>query len=164
MQVCLARIRGAVGLRGEVRIDCYAEDVKSLVDYGPLTDGSGRVWDIRSVRPASGGAIARIKGVDDRDAALALRGTLLHIDRGSLPQAEEDEHYHVDLIGLEAVDAEGRKVGRVRAVHNFGAGDMLEVDRGDGAAGELVPFTREAVPEVTVERVVLAEPMARREG
>lgn len=147
-----------------MRIDCYAEDLKSLVDYGPLADGSGRVWDIRSVRPTSGGAIARIKGVDDRDAALALRGTLLHIDRGRLPQAAEDEHYHVDLIGLDAVDAEGRKVGQVRAVHNFGAGDMLEVDPGDGAAGELVPFTREAVKEVTAERVVLVDRVLRREG
>lgn len=161
MQVCLARIRGAAGLRGEVRIDCYAEDPQSLVRYESLADETGRSWRVRLVRSTRNGAIAQIEGVDDRDAALALRGTKLHVDRDRLPRAEEDEYYHVDLIGLEAFDAKDQRVGQVRAVHNFGAGDLLEIDCGNGAAGELVPFTRDAVLKVSADRVVLADSAAR---
>ena len=116
--------------------------------------------EIESVRVTPKALIARIKGVTTREAAEALNRTKLYIDRARLPEREEEEWYHVDLIGLAAVDRDGAPIGTVVAIHNFGAGDLIEMKPADGGATVLVPFTRDTVPEVDVEggRLTLVPP------
>ena len=159
-RVCLGVIAGAHGVRGQVRIKSFAEDPTNLTAYGPLTDeAGGRVFRITVTGQAKGVLLARIEGVKDRDEALALRGARLHVDRDALPAPDEDEYYHADLIGLRAEDHDGRPVGEVVEVHNFGAGDVLEIARPE-AQPLLLPFTKAAVPEVDLAegRVVVAPP------
>lgn len=156
-QVCLAEVRGAVGIRGEVRLASYVEDPASLRQYGELESHCGRHrLRVRSLRRLKKGFAARLEGVEDRDAALALQGTRLCVPRNRLPELDEDEHYHVDLVGLAVEDGEGHPVGRVAAVHDFGAGDLLEIAPESGGPTEMVPFTRESVPQVETDRIVLA--------
>ena len=159
-RVCLGVIAGAHGVRGQVRIKSFAEDPKNLVAYGPLTDeAGGRVFQVTVTGQAKGVLLARIDGVKDRDEALALRGTQLYVDRDALPVPDEDEYYHADLIGLRAEDRDGQPIGEVVEVHNFGAGDVLEIARPE-AQPLLLPFTKAAVPEVDLAegRVVVAPP------
>ncbi len=140
------------GLRGEVRIKCFTEDPNAIAAYGPLSDQHGsRRFELEIAAPHKGGVRARIKGCTDRDQADALRGVILFVDRDALPQPETDEFYHADLEGLRVERARGGTIGMIAAVHNFGAGDLLEIRRPDEQA-LLIPFTREAVPEVDIEQ------------
>ncbi|MBS7545406.1 ribosome maturation factor RimM [Ancylobacter oerskovii] len=155
-RVLLARIGAPHGVRGEVRLFVFAEGPESLLDYGPLTDETGkRRFEIVAMRPAKEHFVARLKGVDSREAAEALTNVGLHVARDLLPAPEdEDDFYHTDLIGLAAVTAEGESFGRVVAVHDFGAGDILEIARaaedGKPAGTVMLPFTKAAVPVVDI--------------
>jgi 16S rRNA processing protein RimM len=141
-------VTGPQGVHGAVRIKSFTEVPEDIARYGPLVDEVGRRrFDLRLLGAAKGVLIVRLSGVEDRDQAAALRGLHLYLPRSALPQTEADEYYHADLIGLEAVLGDGTPVGRVRAVHDFGAGDTLELER-PGAPPVMVPFTRAAVPIV----------------
>ena len=158
--VCLGRIVGAHGVRGAVRIKSYTAAPDGLAAYGPLRDRDGvRRFSVAVTGRAKGVLLARIEGVEDRDGAEALRGTELHIARAALPTTDDDEYYHVDLIGLRAETADGAAFGRVEAIHDHGAGDIVEIRRPD-APPVLLPFTRAHVPTVDIGagRMVVAPP------
>ncbi len=157
--VQMAVIGAAHGIRGEVRVKTFTGDPLALADYGPLYAKDGRAFEIAGIRPAGTVVVVRFKGVDDRGAAEALAGTELSVDRSALPDEEEDEFYHADLIGLEVRDETGA-IGRVVAVHNFGGGDILDLTLGT-RKGVLIPFSKAAVPEVSVAGgFVRIDPMA----
>lgn len=152
-RVCLGAITGAHGVRGEVRIHCFADDPRSLTAFGPLSDETGRrVFVIEGLRDANTGYIARIRGVTDRNAAEALRGTQLFIERAALPEPEDEDSYYLDdLLGLAARDPAGKELGTVSAVHDFGAGDVIEVQRPHGRRTFMVPFAEQFVPALDVD-------------
>jgi 16S rRNA processing protein RimM len=150
-QVTLAAVAGAHGIGGEVRLKLFAEGVDSLKRH-KLFHAGERTLTLKSVKPGSAGAIARFAEIADRSAAEALRGTLLTVPRDALPALAEDEYYHADLIGLACVDAEGAALGTVVAVENFGAGDLLEIERPDGKRA-LIPF-KPGVADLTDGRIV----------
>lgn len=164
-RVCVGVIGGVHGVRGIVKVKPFTADPADVVAYGPLTDASGRrVIGLKLLSKHKGQWLARVDGVDDRNAAEALRGTELYVDRGRLPAADEDEFYHADLIGLTAVGTDGQAVGTVRAVHDFGAGDILEIV-GAGGPPLMLPFTREAVPEIDLSgRRLVIDPPAETEA
>jgi len=159
----LGAITGAHGVRGEVRLTSFAENPRDIAAYGPLEseDGSER-FEITALRQVGKSLVATLKGVSDRTAAEALRGTGLHVPHSVLPEAEEESWYHGDLIGLAVSTTDAGPVGRIVAVHNFGAGDLLEIAPDEGGDTELVPFTRDAVPLVDIAggRVVINWPPA----
>lgn len=159
-RVLLGEIGAAQGLKGEVRLRSYTQDPAAIARYGALDDEHGGKIEIESLRVTPKALIARIKGVTTRNAAEALNGTRLYVARSRLPKRDEEEWFHSDLIGLSAVDDQGEPVGTVVAVQNFGAGDLIEVKPAKGGPTVLVPFTREAVPEVDVEggRLTLVPP------
>lgn len=159
--VQMAVIGAAHGIKGELRVKTFTGDPLALADYGPLQARDGRVFQILDIRPAGTVVVVRFKGVSDRNAAEALAGTELFVDRSVLPDdGEEDEFYHADLIGLEIRDDKGVAIGRIVAVHNFGGGDILDVTLA-GRKGVLIPFTRAAVPEVSIaEGFVRLDPVA----
>ncbi|MDQ8755356.1 ribosome maturation factor RimM [Sphingosinicella sp. LHD-64] len=137
-QVILAAVAGAHGIGGEVRLKIFAESVDSLKAHKRLFAGE-RALTLKSVKPGSNGAIARFAEIADRSAAEALRGQALSIPRTELPPLDEDEYYHADLIGRPCIDAAGKPLGVVVAVENFGAGDLLEIEKPDGKSA-LIPF------------------------
>ncbi|WEX09772.1 ribosome maturation factor RimM [Chelativorans sp. AA-79] len=146
--VQLAVIGAAHGIKGEVRVKAFTEDPMALGSYGPLYAADGRSFIVAGIRPAKEVVIVRFKGVDDRNGAEALNGEALFVDRSVLPEElEEDEFYYSDLIGLTVVDETDEDLGRVIAVHNFGAGDLLEFRQESGST-LMIPFTRDAVPEI----------------
>lgn len=158
--VLLAAVIGAQGLKGAVKVKTFTADPDALGAYGVLHDASGKRYEITAFRTAKPGeAVIAFKDIADRDAAEALKGTELFVARAALPQAGEDEFYHADLIGLEAFDSEGRLVGRIAAIHNFGAGDVIAIHRSDGDE-VLLAFSRETVPEIDIKggRVRIAVP------
>jgi 16S rRNA processing protein RimM len=159
-RVLLGEFGAAQGLKGEVRIRSFTAEETAIAGYSPLEDEEGHPIEIESVRATPKALIARVKGVTTREAAEALTGRKLYLPRARLPAREEDEWYHADLIGLEALDTEGRPLGAIVAIHNFGAGDLLEMKPVNGGATVLVPFTRDTVPEIDVEggRLVLNLP------
>ena len=159
-RVLLGEIGAAQGLKGEVRLRSYTQDPAAIARYGALDDEHGGKIEIESLRVTPKALIARIKGVTTRNAAEALNGTKLYVARSRLPKRDEEEWFHSDLIGLSAVDDQGEPVGTVVAVQNFGAGDLIEVKPAKGGPTVLVPFTREAFPEVDVEggRLTLVPP------
>jgi 16S rRNA processing protein RimM len=162
-RILLGRIAGAHGIRGEVVIHSYAAAPEDVGAYGPLMDASGaRSFEIASARVTAKGVVARLKGVDDRNAADALKGVELYVARHKLPAAAEGEYYHADLIGLAAVDAEGKAIGEIVAVSNFGAGDLIEIRLVGSSKTELVPFTDANVLEVDLaaRRIVVIMPAA----
>ncbi len=177
-KVCLGVISGAHGIRGEVKIKAFGEDPLAIGAYGPLSgETGGATVEITTVRPSKGGVIARIAGVGDRTQAEALKGLKLFVARSALPDAAEDEYYHADLVGLSVELSDGKTMGKVIAVQDFGAGPMLEIrlsgpahtEGTTGAKGEntlLAPFTREIVPEVDLAggRLVLDPPPGLLEG
>ncbi len=160
-KVCLGVVVGAHGVRGEVRVKPYTEEPKGVAGYGPVETRTGRRFKIAAVGLAKGTVICRLEGVADRDEAEALRGTELFVDRARLPEMDEEEGwYHADLIGLSAVGMDGVVYGRVVAVENFGAGDLLEIERAEGGPSVYLPFTDGNVPEVDIagQRVVIDPP------
>ncbi len=161
-KLCVAVVTGAHGVRGAVRLKSFTAEPEAVADYRPLTDRTGaRTFELTLTGRAKDALVARIAGVDDRDAAQALRGTELYIERDLLGAPEdEDEFYQADLIGLTAETEDGAVYGTVRAVQNFGAGDLLEVDL-QGGGSVLLPFNRTLVPLVDLEagRIVVV-PMA----
>lgn len=150
-EVTLAAVAGAHGVGGEVRLKLFGEGPESLKVHKQLF-ADGRPLTLKSVRPGSAGAIARFAEIADRGAAEALRGTLLTVPRAALPPLPEGEYYHADLIGLPCVDAGGAPLGTVTGVENFGAGDLLEVERPEGKRA-LIPF-RPGIAEWIDGRIV----------
>ncbi len=151
LRLLLGRIGGAHGLQGEVVVQSFAQNPLDLKAYGPLTDEHGtRQFAFKTLRVAGKGLIARIKGVDDRAAAEALKGTELWIERARLPKPKGDQFYHADLIGLEARAPDGALVGTIVDVPNYGAGDLLEIMPVAGGETLLVLFMREFVPNVDI--------------
>jgi len=146
-RICLGVIVGVKGLRGEVRVKSFAERPADVAAYGPLSTDDGRAIALTVTGSAQGVVIARIKGVADRTAAEGLKGTKLYVDRAALPETQDGTYYHADLVGLAAVLPSGDALGKIVAVHNFGAGDLFEVEMADGRT-ELVPFSDAAVAEV----------------
>jgi 16S rRNA processing protein RimM len=150
-RICLGQIGAPHGVHGEVRLHSFTADPTAIAAYGPLEAEDGRVFKIESLRAAKHALVATLSGVADRDAAERLTNTKLYVPRDRLPEpTEADEFYHADLIGLRAVDAAGRECGTVVAVHNFGAGDLIELRRAGGAQTELLPFDAATVPEVNI--------------
>jgi 16S rRNA processing protein RimM len=159
-QVCVGVVTGPHGVKGAVRIKSFTACPENIAAYGPLSDEAGRrSLEMHVIGAAKGVLIARLTGVEDRSRAEALRGLRLYLPRSALPQPDPEEYYHADLIGLEVVLSDGTPVGRVRAVHDFGAGDTLEIERPTAPAA-MVPFTRAVVPVVEIEagRLVIEPP------
>jgi 16S rRNA processing protein RimM len=154
--VTLAAITGAHGVAGEVRLKLFGEGVDALKRYRAFNGGALTPTALRD--DGKGGAIARFAEVSDRTAAEALRGTTLSVPRSALPRLDEGEYYYADLIGLPAVSTDGEPLGACVAVENFGAGDLLEIERPDGSRF-MVPMRPDAVPEWT-ERLVIASAFA----
>ncbi len=150
-QVTLAAVAGAHGIGGEVRLKLFAQGVESLKRHKQVLAGT-RMLTLTSVKPGSAGAIARFAEIADRAAAEALRGTLLTVPRSALPPLGEGEYYHADLIGLACVSAQGEALGQVVAVENFGAGDVLEIEKPDGKRA-MIPL-RAGIADLEEGRVV----------
>lgn len=168
-RVCLGAIAGAHGVRGLARIKSFTADPLSIGAYGSLTDDKGqRHFDLTIKGQVKGAVLVAIKGVTDRDQVQALQGTRLYVLRSALPEPEdEEEFYNADLIGLRVEDRSGTVLGSIKAMHNFGGGDLIEVqpcpesDKGQGAQSSwLMAFTRVAVPVVDLAggRVVVEPP------
>jgi 16S rRNA processing protein RimM len=158
--VVLGAVIGAHGLKGEVKVKTFTHSPETLGAYGPLHTEDGRRFTIthaRANKPDE--AIVRFAEIADRNAAESLKGTELFVSRSALPAVKDEEFYHADLIGLRAEDGEGRMLGTVSAIHNFGAGDVIEIKRDDGDT-VMLPFTREVVPVIEIEagRVIIAAP------
>jgi 16S rRNA processing protein RimM len=159
--ILVGRVSGAFGVRGEIRITTHTEDPMALLAYRDLVreDGSPALT-LTAARPGKGGIMARAKQVATPEEANALRGLRLHVPRSVLPPPDEDEFYLADLIGLKARTPEGAVLGEIKAVPNFGAGDMLEIAPAGGGQTWYLPFTRAAAPEVdiTAGHVVVVRP------
>jgi 16S rRNA processing protein RimM len=146
--ICVARIGAAHGVHGQVKLWTFTEDPLAVKRYGPLASKDGaRQFEVTHAREAKGHLIATLKGVATRDAAERLNGVELYVTRERLPATAADEYYRADLIGLAAVNGAGDPLGRVVAIHNFGAGDIIEIAPGQGTT-LLLPFTNAVVPSV----------------
>jgi 16S rRNA processing protein RimM len=159
-KICVAKIGAAHGVRGEVRLWPFTEDPLAVTRYGPLSTKDGkRQFEVVRAREAKDHLVASIKGVEDRDAAARLNGLELYIARDKLPATDDDEYYHADLIGLAAVNSAGEPIGRVTAIHNFGAGDIIEIAPAQGPT-LMLPFSNAVVPTVDIAggRVVIELP------
>ena len=160
-RVCVGAIAGAFGVRGEVRLKSFCAEAADIAAYGPLTtEDGGRSFDVTLTRPVASGFAARLTGVMTKEAADGLRGQRLFAPRGALPSLPDDEFYHADLLGLSARDTGGAELGKIAAVLNHGAGDILEL-RGPALKGSvLVPFTRAIVTTVdlAIGRVIIDPP------
>ncbi|MCF3932329.1 ribosome maturation factor RimM [Acuticoccus sp. M5D2P5] len=146
-RIVIATIGAPHGVRGAVKLNVFAEDPLALRRYNPFEDEAGRRYKLTSVKPIGKAIVAAVEGIADRNAAETLRGTSLMVPRSRLPRPEDDEFYHVDLIGLEARLVDGAVLGIVRNVADYGAGDILDIE---GERDALVPFTRAVVPEVNI--------------
>ncbi len=158
--ICVARIGAAHGVRGAVKLWTFTEDPLAVKHYGPLSTKDGmRQFEVTHVREAKDHLVATLKGVATREDAERLNGIELYIAREKLPATDDDEYYHADLIGLAAVNAANEPVGRVIAIHNFGAGDIIEIAPAHGPT-MLLPFTNAVVPTVDLAngRVVIELP------
>ena len=162
-RIRVARIGAAHGIRGEVKLWSFTEDPMAVAQYGPLeTEDGARRFEIEAARPAKDFLVARLKGVGDRDAAEKLRNIDLFVPRDRLPPIEEaDTFYHADLVGLSAVSEEGAALGIVSAIHNFGAGDLIEISHAAGGEPLLLPFTEATVPTIDLKagRIVVVPPV-----
>jgi 16S rRNA processing protein RimM len=160
-RICVAKIGAPHGVRGEVKLWPYTANPMAVKEFGTLeTEDGKRAFTIEALRPAKDFLVARFKGVADRNAAETLCHLELYVARERLPEPDDDEFYHADLIGLAAVDPAGAPIGTIAGVHNFGAGDLLEIRLAASGKTELIPFTDDVVPEVeiTAGRVVVVMP------
>ena len=158
--ICVARIGAAHGVRGAVKLWTFTEDPFAVKEYGPLTTKDGaRQFEVTHVREAKDHLVATLKGIATREDAERLNGLELYIAREKLPATDDDEYYHADLIGLAAVNTANEPLGRVTAIHNFGAGDIIEIAPAKGPT-MLLPFTNAVVPTVDLAngRVVIEMP------
>ncbi|WGF86972.1 ribosome maturation factor RimM [Marinivivus vitaminiproducens] len=163
--VCVAAVVGVHGLRGALKLRCFTAEPENVAAYGPVHDEDGNpLFALRVVRPIDKGVLVKAEGVTNRTVAEAYRGKEFFVPRSALPAPEEDEFYHEDLVGLAVRDAAGAEIGRVRALFDFGGGDIIEVALDDGRSLSL-PFTREAVPVIDVAAGhVVIEPPAELTG
>jgi 16S rRNA processing protein RimM len=152
-RVCVARIGAPHGVRGDVKLWSFTADPLALLDYGPLESADGKHrFEIEALRPQGEFLVAHLKGVADRNAAEPLRNVELYVSRDQFPEIEgTDEFYIADLVGLKAVDANDTAVGEIVAVHNFGAGDLIELKLADVRETVLLPFSDATVPEVDID-------------
>ena len=152
-RIRVARIGAAHGVRGEVKLWSFTQDPAAVADYGPLETEDGKQrFEIEALRPAKDFMVARIAGVADRDAATKLCNLELFVSRDKLPPIDEpDTFYHADLVGMAAVTPEGTPLGKVTALHNFGAGDLIEIATTLGGEPLLLPFTEAIVPKVDMK-------------
>ncbi len=160
MRVCVGQILGAHGVRGLVKLASFTGDPEAIAGYGPLTDeGGSRRFTVTLHAAQKGHFLAEIGGIDSREAAQAASGTRLYVERERLPPPDEDEFYHADLIGLPAETPDGAAFGVVTALHNFGAGDMIEIAPAAGRS-LMLPFDRETVPVIDLagRRIVVDPP------
>ena len=150
-RICVAQIGAAHGLRGEVRFRSFTQDPMAVTSYGPLQSEDGtRRFEIEALRPSKDAFVARLKGVGDRDAAEKLTNVKLYVSRDKLPPVDDAEtFYHADLVGLAAVMPDGTPLGIVTAIHNFGAGDVIEIKPESGEP-LLLPFTAAVVPKIDI--------------
>jgi 16S rRNA processing protein RimM len=162
-RICVARIGAAHGVRGEVKLWSFTEDPAAVASYGPLeTEDGTRRFEIEALRPAKDHFVARIAGIGDRDAAERLCNLELYIPRTRLPKIEDrDTYYHADLIGLDAVTPDGVQIGTVHALHNFGAGDIIEIIPVGSGDPLMLPFNDVTVPKIDLEakQIVLVRPV-----
>ncbi|MBC7476629.1 MAG: 16S rRNA processing protein RimM [Pseudorhodobacter sp.] len=159
-RICVGAVAGSYGVAGEVRLKSFCAEPEAIASYGPLyTEDGSHSFTIQLTRPVAGGLGARMSGVQTKEQAEALKGVSLYVDRDRLPKLPDDEYYHSDLIGLEVRDTGGAVLGQVTAVHNHGAGDLLEIG-GPGRKVVLLPFTMAVVPTVdlALRRVVVDMP------
>ncbi len=167
-RICLGQIGAAHGVRGEVRLHSFTAEPTAIASYGPLEAEDGRIFTIDSLRPAKHAFVAKLSGIDDRTAAERLANIKLYVRRECLPEpADADEFYHADLIGLRAVDDAGKECGTVVAVHNFGAGDLIELKPAHGQQTQLLPFDAATVPKVNIRGgtlVINPSPLAGEGG
>ncbi len=160
-RICVGAIAGSFGVQGEVRLKSFCADPAAIAAYGPLfTEDGTQSYTIKLTRAVSGGLGARIAGVATKEQADALRGVSLYVDRAKLPHLPDDEFYHTDLIGLAAHDTGGALIGTVQAVHNHGAGDLLEIVGAGLKTALLLPFTQAVVPTVDLaaKRIIVDLP------
>lgn len=160
-RICIGAIAGSFGVSGEVRLKSFCTDPEAIATYGPLfTEDGSRSFTVKLTRPVAGGVGARLSGVLTKEQADALKGTGLYVDRARLPALPDDEFYHADLIGLAAHDTGGALIGTVQAIHNHGAGDLLELSGPGLKQSLIVPFTMAVVPTVDLaaRRVIIDLP------
>ncbi|MCX7307044.1 MAG: ribosome maturation factor RimM [Afipia sp.] len=149
-RICVARIGAAHGVRGEVKLWPFTQDPMAVLHYGPLSTKDGaRQFEVARARVAKDHLVATLKGVATREDAERVNGIELYISRDKLPATDDDEYYHADLIGLRAVNMRGETIGKVLAIHNFGAGDIIEIAPAQGST-LLLPFTNAVVPTVDI--------------
>ncbi len=161
-RICVGALAGAYGVHGEVRLKSFCADPAAIADYGTLWSEDGtRSFDITLGRPIKNGFAARVSGISTKEEADAAQGVQLFADRAALPSLPDDEFYHADLIGLLVLDVGGQELGRVKAVHNHGAGDVLEITGPGLRHSALLPFTRQAVPTVDLAagRIIADPPL-----
>jgi 16S rRNA processing protein RimM len=163
--VCLGQIGAPHGVRGEVRLRSFTAEPEAIAGYGPLQTEDGRAIEIESLRAAKDHFVAALAGIHDRDAAAQLANAKLYAPRERLPQlADPEEFYHSDLIGIAVLDPSGRLIGHVVAIHNFGAGDLIEVRLEADGKTELLPFNDSNVPSVDIAtRTMVINPPAESE-
>ena len=148
-RICVGAIAGSFGLQGEVRLKSFCSTPEAIATYGALTSEDGsRSFTVKLTRPVANGLGARLTGISTKEQADALKGTSLYADRSKLPSLPDDEFYHTDLIGMAVHDTGGALIGTLKAVHNHGAGDLLEIMGQGMKTALLLPFTRAIIPTV----------------
>ncbi len=151
-RICLGAIVGVHGIKGEVKVKSFTEDERALQNYGDVENKKGdKKYSVKIVGHSKELLRVKIKGVEDRNTAETLIGTELYVNRDVLPELGEEEFYHTDLIGLDVKeDASGEVIGKVDAIYNFGAGDLIEIRFSEGGS-EMLPFTKQYVPEIKIK-------------
>jgi 16S rRNA processing protein RimM len=150
--ICVAAVATAHGTRGALKLRCFTEQPEDVASYGPVFDQQGqRLFELTVIGPAKGGVIAKADGIEDRNAAEALRGTELFVPRAALPEPDDDEFYYGDLQGLTALHIDGSRFGVVKQVANHGAGDLIEIVGDDGDL-HILPFDKVTVPTIDLDR------------
>lgn len=160
-RICVGAFAGSFGVSGEVRLKSFCADPEAIATYGPLfTEDGSQCFTVKLTRPVAGGLGARVSGIATKEQADALKGVSLFVDRSQLPNLPDEEYYHSDLIGLEARDTGGAVLGKVTAVYNHGAGDLLEISGAGRKQALIVPFTIAVVPTVDLAagRIVVDPP------
>lgn len=151
-RVAIGVITGAQGIRGQLKVKSFTDNPLDLTAYGPLLNKDGtKRFDLSIDAESKGGLVVSIKGIKDRNAAELMRGTELFVVKARLPEADDEEFYYADLVGLEVRSAEGVKLGEITAVHNFGASDVVEIRLLESGKKELFPFTKAVFPEVNIK-------------